>query len=171
MFRLKADRLCSGTHYNSMSKQTYEEILTILNAHGCAYTTQHHKPTRTSEIAAQVRGVPLSSGAKAIVAKGSKSGKHYLFVMPADLKLDSKAVKQLVGEAVSFAQDPEAVTGCVPGSVPPFGSLFGLQTYVDPRLAKNETIHFNAGELTDSISMPYAAYIEIEKPVIVMIAK
>ena len=154
-----------------MSLQTYELILATLNAHGCEFKTQHHEPTRTSAIAAEVRGVSLSSGAKAIVATGHKMGKHYLFVMPAHLKLDSKAVKHVVGESVGFAENPEEVTGCVPGSVPPFGSILGLQTYVDPRLSENETIHFNAGLLTDSVSMPYHAYIEIEKPIIVMIAK
>lgn len=62
-------------------------------------------------------------------------------------------------------------SGCVPGSVPPFGSIIGLPTYVDVRLAENEIIHFNAGSLTDSVRMPYKAYIEIEKPIVSNIAK
>jgi len=72
---------------------------------------------------------------------------------------------------VSFTQDPEAVTGCVPGSVPPFGLVIELKTYCDPRLAENETINFNAGSLTDSITMRYRDYLPVEKPEVVEIGK
>lgn len=113
----------------------------------------------------------MHAGAKAIVATGNKTGTHYQFVMPADMKLWSSKAKAACGEPVTFAKDPEGITVCVPGSVPPFGSLFQLKTFVDPALADNEIIHFNAGSLTDSVSMPYAAYIEIEQPVITQIAK
>mgnify|MGYP001575715212 FL=1 len=149
----------------------YEKIIAALDAHGCEYKTQHHEPTPTSEDSARIRGVSMHAGAKALVVCGEKTKKNYLFVMPADMKLDGTAIKKILGERISFAQDPLTVTGCVPGSVPPLGSLIGLQTYMDPRLSENETIHFNAGSLTDSVSMPYTAYLEIEKPIVVQIAK
>ena len=154
-----------------MSTPVYKKIIDVLDAHGCEYTTQHHEPTLTSEIASKVRGVSMHAGAKAIVTKGHKTGMNYLFVMPADMKLWGSAAKKACGEGVGFASNPEEVTGCVPGSVPPFGSLLGIKTFVDPHLAENAIIHFNAGSLTDSVSMPYQAYIEIEKPMIVEIAK
>lgn len=149
----------------------YDQIISKLSTHGCVYTTQHHAPTVTSEEASRIRGVSMHAGAKALVVQGEKSKQYYLFVLPADYQLDGLAVRALLGERIKFAKDPEAVTGCVPGSVPPFGSLFGLQTYVDPRLAENDTIHFNAGSLTDSVSMPYTAYIEIEKPRMVTVGR
>ncbi len=149
----------------------YEKIIAALDAHGCKYETQHHEPTLTSQDASRIRGVSMHAGAKALVVRGDKTQKFFLFVMPADLKLDGVAIKKLLGERISFAQDPFAVTGCVPGSVPPLGSIIGLQTYVDPRLSENEIIHFNAGSLTDSVSMPYRAYLEIEKPIVVTVAK
>lgn len=154
-----------------MSTPVYKQIIETLDAHDCKYQTQHHEPTRTSEIAARVRGVSIHSGAKAIVTKGHKTGTHYLFVMPADFKLWGSAAKRACGESVGFAQNPEEVTGCVPGSVPPFGSLIGLRTFVDPHLAENEIIHFNAGSLTDSVSMRYEDWLAIEKPTVVDIAK
>lgn len=154
-----------------MSQSTYNEIIKRLDEHGCEYKTQHHEPTRTSEDSARVRGVSMHAGAKAIVTKGNKTGTHYLFVMPADYKLWSSKAKNAVGEPVSFAKDPETVTDCVPGSVPPFGSIFGIKTIVDQGLADNEIIHFNAGLLTDSVSMPYQAWLEIEQPEVMEIAK
>ncbi len=149
----------------------FEKIKQLLDANDIVYTTAHHEPTRTSEDAARIRGVSLHEGAKALVLRGSKTKTHWLFVMPADLKLDGKKVKQIVGENVSFAQDPETVTGCVPGSVPPFGSIIGLKTYCDKRLAENEEINFNAGSLTDSINMKYGDYLALEKPTMSDIAQ
>ncbi len=150
---------------------TYEKIKKKLDDAGVGYTNAHHEPTPTSQDAARIRGVELKTGAKALVIRGNKSKKHWLFVMPADLRLDSKKVKAIIGESMSFAKDPEEVTGCVPGSVPPFGSVIGLETYCDQRLEENERINFNAGSLTDSINMAYKDYVAVENPKIVDITK
>ena len=145
----------------------FEEIKQKLTQAGIEYTATHHKPTFTSEDASRIRGVDMHSGAKALVIQGKKSGTHYLFVMPADLRLDAKKVKKIIGERMTFAKDVESITRCVPGSVPPFGSIIGFKTYVDFCLAENDRINFNAGSLTDSINMKYQDYISVEKPEIV----
>jgi Ala-tRNA(Pro) deacylase len=56
------------------------------------------------------------------------------------------------------------LTGLAPGSIPPFGSLFGLPTLCDERLGENEVIAFNAGDHSISVSMKYADYVQVEKP-------
>ncbi|HTM69131.1 MAG TPA: YbaK/EbsC family protein [Candidatus Binatia bacterium] len=149
----------------------HEKILKLLDDQGVKYETQSHEAVTTSADAARVRGVSMHAGAKALVLQGRKTGKHWLAVMPADLRLADKKFEALVGEKISFAKAPEDVTGCVKGSVPPFGSVLGLATYCDKRLAENETIHFNAGSLTDSVTMPYADYARIEKPAFVEITE
>ena len=154
---------------HSMSR--LQDIVKLLDARSISYTLSHHEPTRTSEDAARIRGVEMHSGAKAIVTKGHKTGTHYLFVLPADLKLDNQKVKSLVLEAVGFERDLEGVTGCVPGSMPPFGSVFGMKTFVDRRLSENDVINFNAGSLTDSVCMKYEDYLLVEKPEIRDITK
>ncbi len=149
----------------------YEKIKAKLDEAGAVYATQHHEATITSEDASRVRGVSMHAGAKALVLRGKKTDAHFLFVMPADLRFDAKKAKALLGEPVTFAAEPEAVTGCVRGSVPPFGSVVGLKTYCDARLAENEDIHFNAGSLTDSVTMKYSDYLRIERPEIVDITE
>ncbi len=149
---------------NSMS--VFESIKKTLDEKGIVYSVTHHEAVRTSEEAARARGVSLHSGAKALVLYGNKKKMHWLFVLPADMQLDSKKARLLVGDNVSFAMDVEKVVDCVRGSVPPFGSLIGLQTYCDAHLAENEEINFNAGSLTDSIKMKYADYIAVEQPTI-----
>lgn len=147
-----------------MNESVHAKILALLDSHGVKYDRQHHEAVTTSADAARVRGVSMHAGAKALVIQGRKSGTHWLCVMPADLRFADKKFEALVGEKVSFAKAPEDVTGCVKGSVPPFGSVLGLKTWCDRRLAENDIIHFNAGSLTDSVTMPYADYARIEKP-------
>ncbi|MFY9657509.1 MAG: YbaK/EbsC family protein, partial [Methylocystis sp.] len=56
------------------------------------------------------------------------------------------------------------LTGLTPGSIPPFGSLFGLHTHCDEKLAANDVINFNAGDHGISVSMRYVDYVPVEKP-------
>ena len=42
--------------------------------------------------------------------------------------------------------------------MPPFGNLYGLPTYVDQRLAKEDYIVFEAGTYTEAIKLCYRDY-------------
>lgn len=145
----------------------YKKIIALLDERGVEYITEHHEPTLTSEDAARVCGTSMKSGAKALVMQGKKTKTHWVFVLPADLRLDTKKIKEIVGEHVSFCPMLEAITGCKPGSMPPFGSIVGLKTYLDPKLSDNDEIHFNAGSLTDSVYMKFTDYVAIEQPEVV----
>lgn len=141
------------------------QIEEMLQAKQIAYETLRHKPVTTSAEAAAVRGVPLSSGAKALICKCDKE--LVLFVMPADRRLAGKAVRRQAGyKKLRFASPEEVweLTGLRPGAIPPFGSLFGLSTFCDLALGENERINFNAGDHAVSISMRYADYIAAEQP-------
>ena len=101
-----------------------------------------------------MRGAELRSGAKAMLVKG-KSG-LVLAVLAADRKVDWKLLAPLVGgKGARFANDDELreATGLTKGAVPPFGRLFGLRTIYDRSLLDVETVNFNAGSHTDSVSM------------------
>ena len=148
-----------------MPQPVFERIETLLEAHGVAFDVLRHRPVYTSEEAAQVRGTPLSSGAKALVCKAD--ARFVMFVIPADRRLASKEVRRARGwRKLRFAsaEEVERLTGLAPGSIPPFGSLFDLPTLCDKRLAENETINFNAGDHSVSVSMRYEDYIRAEDP-------
>jgi Ala-tRNA(Pro) deacylase len=89
-----------------------------------------------------------------------------MIVLPADRKLASKEVRKSLGiKSLRFAsrEEVEQLTGLAPGSIPPFGSLFGLETCCDERLGENERINFNAGDHSISISLLYADYLAAER--------
>ena len=105
-----------------MSESTFQRIEQLLKRHGVAFDVLRHEPVYTSQQAARVRGTPLASGAKALVCKGDD--RLVLFVLPADLKLASKAVRRGRGwRKLRFASRDEVFerTGLEPG-------IFGTTT-------------------------------------------
>jgi Ala-tRNA(Pro) deacylase len=150
---------------DSMAKSVFERLHERLEQAGIPFTVLRHEPVFTSEQAAAVRGTSLASGAKALVMKAGD--RFVLLVLPADCKLDSKKARSgLAVKALRFAskEEVETLTGLQPGSIPPFGSLFGLPTYCEPALARNPSINFNAGDHAISIQMNYPDYVTVEKP-------
>ena len=148
-----------------MSASVFQQIEVMFAQHGLGYQVLRHEPVYTSEEAARVRGTPLASGAKALLCKGED--RFVMFVVPADRKLDSRAVRRVKGwRKLRFATREEVLelTGLVPGSIPPFGSLFSLPTLCDERLGENDVINFNAGDHSISVSMRYTDYLLVEKP-------
>jgi Ala-tRNA(Pro) deacylase len=112
-----------------------------------------------------VRGAPLASGAKALICKAGEN--FVLFVMPADRRLDSKQARKALGvRGVRFAthEEVKALTTLEPGSIPPFGQLFGFATYCDEHLCAQTRINFNAGDHAISVNMASADYLTVEKP-------
>lgn len=157
-----------------MDSPVLQQIRAWLDREGAPYRHLHHEPTRTSEESARVRGEPLEIGGKALLLKVADSvsrdgapdpAAFRLFVLSAVLKLDSAAVKGQLGvKKVRFAEAGElqALTGLVPGSVPPFGRpILPFELFIDESITRNERIAFNAGALTDSIIMATADYVRL----------
>lgn len=143
----------------------FDKLVQRLDAAGVAYRVLRHEAVYTSEEAARVRGVPLASGAKALIVKMDDAFAH--FVLPASRKFDSATARRALGVRRSrFARPDEVlqITGLKPGAIPPFGSLFGLQTYCDPALGQNEIINFNAGDHCISVSMRFEDFVRLERP-------
>jgi Ala-tRNA(Pro) deacylase len=143
----------------------FERVEAKLREAGVPFDVTRHAAVFTSEEAAAIRGTPLASGAKALVVKAGDN--FVLLVVPADRKLESKTARANLGvKALRFAsaEEVDRLTGLKPGSIPPFGSLFGLATSCDPALGANASINFNAGEHTISVHMSYADYLKAEQP-------
>ncbi len=155
-----------------MADSVFSRVCGLLDGLAIEYAVLRHAPVFTSEAAAAIRGVPLASGAKALVCKIDE--RFVLIVLPADRKLASKAAKkELSGKSLRFATKEEVLelTGLAPGSIPPFGSLFRLPTYCDTALAEQSQINFNAGDHSISVSMTFAAYQAAEKPTLGSLAE
>ena len=126
----------------------------------------HHEPTQTSEESAKARGEELRVGGKALLMRGDAD--FALFVLSADRKVDSGAIRRELGLGkLRFATREELaeLTGLVPGSVPPFGPpILPFPLYVDSAIPSNDRLAFNAGSLTDSMIVPIADYLRVAQP-------
>lgn len=119
--------------------------------------------------------------AKAALRGAFPAATHALLVLSAALKVDWKALRAALGRKAKLASEEEVwtLTHCLPGAVPPFGSLFSASgplaapappaeravvTLLDPSLAPQGRINFNAGLKTASVGMAAAAYEAVEVP-------
>jgi len=129
-------------------------LVALLRAEGVEFRLTRHEAVTTSAEAAAVRGAELRSGAKAMLVK-TRTG-FVLAVLAADRKVNWKLLTPVVGgKGARFATDEELreATGLSKGAVPPLGLLFGLRTIYDRSLLAVETVNFNAGTHTESITM------------------
>uniref|UniRef100_A0A7S3LP81 YbaK/aminoacyl-tRNA synthetase-associated domain-containing protein n=1 Tax=Aplanochytrium stocchinoi TaxID=215587 RepID=A0A7S3LP81_9STRA len=150
-----------------MDTRTHEKVLECLK--GKSYELLEHEETPTSEDSARVRGATLESGAKAMLVD-SRKGSFALFVCSASCKINFKKIKSILGKKSQFAKEESVldVTNCASGAVPPFGRLFGIQTYCDPSLVSQPEINFNAGLRTKSVCrLRIEDYLDVEKPTII----
>lgn len=149
-----------------MTASILQAIRAFLDERGISFREVHHEPTFTSEESARARGEELRIGGKALLMKGDS--RDLLFVLPADRRADSQAIRRELGfRKLRFAsrEELEELTGLVPGSVPPFGEpVLPFPLYVDTAVCDNERIAFNAGSLTDSIIMATADYLAAAGP-------
>ncbi len=147
---------------------TLDRIRSWLTAESVAFREAHHEPTRTSEESARARGEEMRVGGKALLIKVDDTFR--LFILSADRKLDSNAIRRHFSARKTRFATPEELmqlTGLVPGSVPPFGEpILPFALYVDPSVFENDRVAFNAGSLTDSIVMPIEDYRRLANAVV-----
>lgn len=131
------------------------EIIHQLHQRKITFDHRVHEATPTSEDSARVRQIKMEEGIKALILRGKNTKKNYQINIPAHLKLDMKAVAEMVGEKCEF-EDPAIIQeryGLQIGGVPPFGNLLNIDNYFDERIIEQERAAFNCGLLTESIIM------------------
>jgi nondiscriminating aspartyl-tRNA synthetase len=155
----------------SGKKDIYAEVVESLSSKSISFEKFEHEPVYTSEDAAKVRGTDIHQGAKALVLQAGKN--FILYVLPADLQADLEILaEKLKVKKLRMAskESVKAKTGLEVGAIPPLGSIVGLKTYVDSRLAGNEQIAFNAGRHDRSIKMEYKDFVKVERPEIISLS-
>lgn len=149
-----------------MDETILSKIREVLAEHGVSFEEKEHPPTYTSEQSAAARGEALGVGAKALLLKTDETFR--LFVLPADQKLDSAAIKrQLKVKKIRFATAEELheLTGLVPGAVPPFGPpILPFELFADEAVGTHGRVAFNAGSLTNSIVLSAADWQAVARP-------
>jgi Ala-tRNA(Pro) deacylase len=156
--------------------KTVAIIQDLLHTHDVWFETFEHEAVRTSEEAAATRtGYTITQGAKALIVRVKYKGgipKGFVqIVLPGDTRFDVKKAREVLHASdIRFASEEEVADitdGVLPGGVPPFGNVFGLEVYCDASLLENEKIVFNAGDRRFSIGMKSLDYRDIVQPHVV----
>ena len=138
----------------------------LLDREGIKYVTIHHSRAYTAQEVAAAAHVSGKEMAKTVVTK--IDGKPALVVLPAGEKVNFDQLRSnTAAHDVELATEQEFATlfpGCELGAMPPFGNLYGLETYVTKSLADDEEIAFNAGTLTELVRMPYRDFERVVHP-------
>jgi Ala-tRNA(Pro) deacylase len=138
----------------------------LLSSRRIPFERLHHRPTYTAQRMAQMLHVHGREVAKTVLLR---TGEGYVItVLPADHKVDLEQVRHFLGdEEVNLASESEmerVFPDCERGALPPFGSLYHLETLVDESLAADEQIVFEAQNHEDAIRMSYHDYEALEHP-------
>jgi len=146
-------------------------ILEFLDGNQARYVLVRHSPAYTASQVAQSAHIPGKNMAKVVIVMAG--GRLALAVVPATQDVDMEQLQAETGKTdvrlADEAEFTERFEGCKLGSVPPFGSVFGMETYVDRALAGSQYIAFNAGTHTDVIVMDFGEYCRLAKPRLVNI--
>ncbi|TET94906.1 MAG: YbaK/EbsC family protein [Dehalococcoidia bacterium] len=150
-----------------------EELEAYLRENKVPFQVQHHAVAYTAQEVAAAEHVPGRMLAKVVVLLGD--GKLSMFVLPAAARVDvEKAAAVLGAKEARLAHEDEFADrfpGCEVGAMPPFGNLYDIPLYVDKSLSEDETIVFEAGTHTDTMSMKYADFERLAKPTMAEFAR
>jgi Ala-tRNA(Pro) deacylase len=142
-----------------------KQLIECLKENKVSYEVLHHPEAVTAQRIAQAEHVKGRHHAKVVMVKSGDQ--HLMMVLPADHQIDLEKVQNAIGNAAWLDQEQEFKSlfpDCAIGAMPPFGSLYGLPTYVDKTLAEQDYIVFEAGTHTDTIKMSYHNYEKIVRP-------
>lgn len=103
--------------------------------------------TRTAAEAAAACGTSVAQIVKSLVFRKAESGAPVLILVSGKNRVDEKAVKASIGEALERidADTVRALTGFAIGGVAPLGALTPLATYMDRDLLAYPTVWAAAG--------------------------
>ncbi|MDL2212153.1 Cys-tRNA(Pro) deacylase [Erysipelotrichaceae bacterium OttesenSCG-928-M19] len=126
-------------------------VMRILDQHKIAYKV--HDYSKSGAISGlDVVAVLNQSAAKVFktLVTVSKSGNHYVFVIPVNKELDLKKAAKAVNEkAITMikSKDLQLLTGYVHGGCSPLGMKKSFSTVIDESVNKLETFCFNGGKI------------------------
>lgn len=159
--------LRQSSKQSETQKSVFENIKSLLDENKILYKLIEHEPVFTSEDASKIRGSSLSLGAKALIMKADK--KPIMIVVPGDKKIDTSAFKklyQIKDLEMATKEEVKNISGVEVGAVPPLGNLFKIPLYFDRNIVNNETVFFNAGSHSKSISIKGSDLEKVTKPIV-----
>jgi Ala-tRNA(Pro) deacylase len=166
----------NGTDHTHGTYDTYERLISLLDASSTDYELIDHEPEGTTEAVSALRGHQASEAAKCIVLRvkaDRRTTRHVLAVVPGDRRVDLGAVRALFTARYAGFSDPataERLARAVPGTVLPFSFDPDLELVADPDVVARPRLYFNAARLDRSLVISGQDYARVAQPRVERIA-
>ena len=144
-------------------------LIDMLESQGTRYVRITHSKAYTAQEIAAALHIKGMNMAKAVIVK--LDGKLAMVVVPAPLVVSLERLQEITGaKNVRLATEldfKDRFPECEVGAMPPFGNLYGMETFVAQELAEDEMIAFNACSHTEVIQMAYSDYEKLVEPKVI----
>ena len=138
-----------------------------------SYEVYNHPLAYTAQEIAQRQHLSGDRIAKVVILK--LDGRLVMAVVTGNQKVHLPTVRESLGAyEVRLASEEEFIStfpDCEIGAMPPFGNLFGVIVYVDPAIAKDELIYFNAGNHVQTVRIRYKDFERLVNPQVVRLTE
>jgi Ala-tRNA(Pro) deacylase len=142
-------------------------LIEFLNQSKVRYELLHHPEAFTAQELAAIEHVKGKNHAKVVMVKAGTD--KLMAVLPADHRVDLEKFDKVTGKRSALATEADfkaLFPDCAVGTMPPFGHLYNVPTYVDRSLTDDDFIVFEAGTHQDAIKMKYGDYAQLAKPLV-----
>ncbi len=138
-------------------------LIEYLERQKADYICQRHSVAYTAPEIAQSSHIHGRNFAKVVMVK--VDSELAMVVVPAHYHVELDVLAVVLGvDSIELATEREfsrRFPRCEIGAMPPFGHLFGLQTYMVSVFEEGEVIAFNAGTHSELIRMPLEEYLRV----------
>jgi Ala-tRNA(Pro) deacylase len=149
-----------------------EKLHALLDEHEVPYEVETHPRAVTAQRLAAAEGISGYDVAKPVLL--SIGGQLAMVVIPGAEVVDLERASQALGNnQTRLATEAEFVSvfdDCEPGAEPPFGTLYGVPTFLDEDLRARDRIVCRDGSHERSITLAMADYLRLVQPEIVAVA-
>ena len=146
-----------------------KKLKEYLDNQGIEYVTINHSLAYTAQRIAAAAHISGKDLAKTVILNAD--GKMMMTVLPASCKINMELLKEALKfdkiEIASEREFKDLFPDCEVGAMPPFGNLYGMETYVAEKLIEDEEIAFNAGSHRELIKLSFKDYQNLVNPKII----
>jgi Ala-tRNA(Pro) deacylase len=138
-----------------------------LKDQGVAFDVQQHAQAFTAQEVAASEHVRGRAVAKVVMAIAD--GDLLMLVIPAPSMVDVEKAGRVLGRQVRLAEEHRfapTFPDCEPGAMPPFGNLYDVPVIVDRTMGQSQTMIFQAGTHTVTMSIPYTDFERLVGPTV-----
>ena len=143
-----------------------EKLTELLDNKNKKYIVVKHSKAFTAQEVAASAHVPGDEMAKTVIVK--IDGDLNMVVVPATHEVSFDKIREHLGaEEVKLATEDEfeqLFPDCELGAMPPFGTLYDMNTYVSEALTEDRIIAFNAGTHKELVKISYDDFETIVQP-------